>query len=145
MSRSITLTIDVEADPSHVFEVVSTTDGQRGFWTTDCEVSTEHARFGFAKAPVDLETDVHTEADTLVRMRVSSGFPFWEGSTWEWELAPAAQGSGTTVVFRHFGFAEGYPEADLGRTAQSWAMITDRLDKYAVTGVAQPFFPEPGA
>jgi hypothetical protein len=38
MSRSITLAADVEASPAHIFEILSTTEGHRGFWTEDCEV-----------------------------------------------------------------------------------------------------------
>ena len=37
-----------------VFEVLSTTEGQRAFWTADCDVSAGQARFGFPQAPVDL-------------------------------------------------------------------------------------------
>jgi hypothetical protein len=75
-------------------------------------------------------------------MHVTSGFPFWEGSTWEWELSAAARAeTGTGVLFRHYGFAEGYGEADLGFTAQTWAMILDRLSTFTATGVDQPYFP----
>jgi hypothetical protein len=144
MSQSITLAVDVEADVGRVFEILSTTQGQRGFWTADCEVSTHSARFGFPQAPVDLETAVTTEAGKLVRMRVTSGFPFWEGSTWEWELGEATRApAGTGVLFRHYGFGGGYAELDLGHTAQTWAMIMDRLARYAASGSAQPFFPAP--
>jgi hypothetical protein len=90
MDRSIILATDVAADRARVFEILSTTQGQRGFWTTDCEVSTGRARFGFPQAPVDLLTDVTTEPGKLIRMRVTH-FPFWEGSTWEWELGQAAR------------------------------------------------------
>jgi uncharacterized protein YndB with AHSA1/START domain len=142
MDRSITLAVDVSADPARVSEILSTTDGQRGFWTADCDVTTDHARFGFAQAPVDLETTVTTEPGKLVRMRVTSGFPFWEGSTWEWELGAASRAdTGTSVLFRHHGFAAGYPEIDLGHTAQTWALILDRLAAYIATGTPQPFFP----
>ena len=57
-----------------------------------------------------------TEPGKLVRMHVTSGFPFWEGSTWEWELRRGRPGPdvGTGVLFRHYGFGEGYPEIDLG-------------------------------
>ena len=48
MSGSITLAADVEASPAHIFEILSTTEGHRGFWTEDCEVSTDRARFGFS-------------------------------------------------------------------------------------------------
>jgi len=143
MTRSITLAVDVPADPASVFETLSTTEGQRAFWTADCEVSADQARFGFAAAPVDLEVTVSAEAGKLVRMHVTSGFPFWDGSTWEWELgAPARTETGTGVLFRHYGFGEGYPETDLGHTAHTWASILDRLVAYHATGTAQPFFPE---
>lgn len=142
MARTTTLAVDVDADPARVFQILSTTEGQRAFWTVDCDLTADHARFGFAQAPVDLETELTTEAGKLVRMRVTSGFPFWEGSTWEWELSePSRSPSGTGVLFRHYGFAEGYPEADLGHTAQTWALVLDRLAKYAATGTPQPFFP----
>jgi hypothetical protein len=143
MSRSITLAVDIDADPARIIEILSTTEGQRGFWTADCDVSADHARFGFAAAPVDLETDVTTEPGKLVRMHVTSGFPFWEGSTWEWEVGEATRAeTGTGVLFRHYGFGDGYPETDLGHTAQTWALILDRLAKYAATGTPQPFFPD---
>jgi hypothetical protein len=98
-------------------------------------VSAGRARFGFAQAPVDLETEVSTEPGKLVRMRVTSGFPFWEGATWEWELGAASRAeSGTSVLFRHYGFADGYAEIDLGHTAQTWALILDRLARYIASG-----------
>jgi hypothetical protein len=142
MSRT-TLAVDVTADADRVFEILSTTEGQRGFWTANCDVSSDRARFGFAQAPVDLEVDVTAGPGKLVRMQVTSGFPFWEGSTWEWELGPATRAeSGTGILFRHYGFAEGYPETDLGHTAQTWAMVLDRLAKYADSGTPQPLFAE---
>lgn len=142
MSRSVTLAVDVPGEISRVYEILSTTEGQRAFWTADCDVSADRARFGFVQAPVDLETDVTTEPGKLVRMHVTSGFPFWDGSTWEWELGPAARAeSGTGVLFRHYGLGEGYPEVDLAHTAQTWALIMDRLAKYVASGTPQPFFP----
>jgi len=142
MDRSIILATDVEADRARVFEALSTTEGQRAFWTADCDVAADRARFGFAQAPMDLVTDVITEPGKLVRMRVTSGFPFWEGSTWEWELGDASRAAtGTGVLFRHYGFGEGYAEVDLGHTAQTWALILDRLASYVASGRPQPFFP----
>lgn len=142
MTRSITLGLDVAGDAARVFEVLSTTEGQRAFWTADCDVSAGRARFGFPVAPVDLEADVTTEPGKLVRMHVTSGFPFWEGSTWEWELGPAARAeTGTSVLFRHYGFGAGYAELDLAFTAQTWAMIMSRLAGFIATGTPQPQFP----
>jgi hypothetical protein len=133
MDRSIILATDVQADPAGVFDVLSTTRGQQGFWTADCEVSGGHAR-----------ADVTTEPGKLVRMRVTAGFPFWEGSTWEWELGEAARAeTGTGVLFRHYGFGAGYAEIDFAHTAQTWALILARLASYLATGTPQPFFPAP--
>jgi hypothetical protein len=141
MDRSISLATDVQADIEDVFEAVSTTAGQRSFWTVDCDVSADRARFGFPQAPVDLEVDVTARPVSLVRMRVTSGFPFWNGSTWEWELGAALRAeTGTSVMFRHYGFGDGYPEADLAFTAQTWASILDRLAGYVSSGTPQPFF-----
>src|SRR3954449_4004857 len=138
MSRT-TLAVDVAADTDRVFEILSSTEGQRGFWTANCDVSGDRARFGFAQAPADLEVAVSAEPGKLVRMQVTSGFPFWEGSTFEWELGPATRApSGTSVLFRHYGFADGYPESDLGHTAQTWAMVLDRLPPPAATGPPPP-------
>ena len=141
MDRSIALAADVDADQTRVAGVLSSTEGQRAFWTEDSDVFADHARFGFAEAPVDLETTVHVEANKIVRMRVTSGFPYWTGSTWEWELSGATRtGSGTSVLFRHYGFGEGYPELDMAHTAQTWALILDRLVRYIATGDPQPLF-----
>ena len=145
MDRSIILAADVDADRARVFEILSTTEGQRGFWTADCEVSGGRARFGFPQAPSDLLTEVAVEPDKLVRMRVTAGFPHWEGSTWEWQLGEAARApAGSSVLFRHYGFAEGYAEIDFAHTAQTWAQILARLTGYAASGQPQPFFPAPG-
>jgi uncharacterized protein YndB with AHSA1/START domain len=141
MSRTITLAVDVPADADRVFEILSTTEGQRAFWSADCDVSADRARFGFAEAPMDLETTVTTEPEKLVRMQVTSGFPFWEGSTWEWELGSATRAeSGTGVLFRHYGFGEGYPEIDLGHTAQTWALVMARLVEHVTSGETRPYF-----
>jgi uncharacterized protein YndB with AHSA1/START domain len=142
MDRSITLAASVDASPARVCEILSTTDGQRSFWTADCDITANRARFGFAQAPVDLETAVTIEPGKLVRMRVTSGFPFWEGSTWEWELSEATGATtATSVLFRHYGFAAGYSENDLGHTAMTWALVLDRLANYAASGTPAPFFP----
>ncbi len=138
---SIILATEVAGAVEHVFRILSTTDGQRAFWTADCNVSADRARFGFPGVPVNLETDVTAEPNALVRMRVRSGFPFWVGSSWEWELGQPTRGGATSVLFRHYGFEDGYSEVDLGHTAETWALILDRLTKFVATGEPQPFFP----
>jgi uncharacterized protein YndB with AHSA1/START domain len=141
MSHQILLAINVDAPPERVFEILTTNEGQRAFWTADCDVEGDHARFGFEGAPVDLVVAVHAEPVRLVQMKVTSGFPFWEGSTWEWELSQNHHSeNGTTVMFRHYGFTEGISENDLGGTAQTWAMTLQHLANFVTSGIPQPYF-----
>jgi uncharacterized protein YndB with AHSA1/START domain len=141
MSHSIILAINVDAPAERVFEILTTTEGQQAFWTADCEVANDHARFGFAEAPVDLVVSVHTESNSLVQMKVRSGFPGWESSTWEWALSPNGDSlDSTTVIFRHYGFDDGIPENALGGTAQTWAMTLQHLANFVTTGFPQPYF-----
>ena len=141
MGLRIALATTVDAEPSTVYDVLRTTAGQRAFWTTDCELDDLHGRFGFAQAPVDLSVAISLVANELVRMNVESGFPGWNGSTWEWSLhAHHDDASKTDVQFRHYDFEAGHGESEVAYTAQSWAMILERLARYLTSGVADPFF-----
>jgi uncharacterized protein YndB with AHSA1/START domain len=141
VGHSIILSVNVDATRERVFGILTSTEGQKSFWTEDCEVHGDHARFGFAEAPVDLVVSVHQEPNALVQMKVVSGFPFWDGSTWEWELSENGEApGGTTVIFRHYGFGAGIDENSLGGTAQTWAMTLECLTKFIATGIAQPYF-----
>jgi hypothetical protein len=60
------------------------------------------------------------------------------------ELGAAAYAqTGTGVLFRLYGFGEGDAEIDFAHTAQTWALILDRLASYLADGIPQPFFPAP--
>src|SRR5579863_3702069 len=141
MALRIALATTLEATPSDVYDVLRSTEGQKSFWTSDCELDDRVGRFGFLEAPVDLNVSITLVADELVRMTVDSGFPGWNGSTWEWGLSAHHDAPGhTTVQFRHYDFESGYEESDLAFTAQSWAMILDRLARFMKSGVPDPFF-----
>ena len=141
MALRIALATTVESPPSKVYDVLRSTEGQRAFWTSDCELDDHHGRFGFLEAPVDLNVSISLVADELVRMKVESGFPGWNGSTWEWALSAHHDApERTDVQFRHYDFESGYEESALAYTAQSWAMILDHLARYLKSGVPDPFF-----
>jgi hypothetical protein len=141
MGLRIALATTVDADPSKVYDVVRTTEGQKAFWTSDCDLDDHHGRFGFAEASVDLNVAISLVANELARMKVESGFPGWNGSTWEWALSSHHDSPNqTNVQFRHFDFESGYGEPDVAYAAQSWAMILDRLARYLKSGVPDPFF-----
>jgi hypothetical protein len=141
MGLRIALAANVKAGPSAVYDVLRSTQGQKGFWTPDCELDDRHGRFSFAEAPVDLNVLISLVADELVRMKVDAGFPGWVGSTWEWSLKPNPDAPDeTSVQFRHYDFEADCSEESVAYTAQSWAMILDHLGRYVQSGVPDPFF-----
>jgi hypothetical protein len=74
-----------------------------------------------------------------VHYSIESGFPFWNGSVFEWELGPALRAeSGTNLIFRHRDFEDGYPETDLAFTSQTWALIQQTIKAYAEGGTPGP-------
>lgn len=146
MALRIALAVTVEGDTSTVYDVLRSAEGQRAFWTSDCELDDVRGRFGFLEAPVDLNVSVALVANELVRMTVETGFPGWNGSTWEWALSSHhGSPSQTNVQFRHYDFESGYEESDLAYIAQSWAMILDALARFLQSGDPDPFFANEGA
>jgi hypothetical protein len=134
-----TLALDVDAEADKLVEILSTTEGMRSVWTSNCDVADGKARFGFAMAPVDLECAVEVVDGKSVRYTIESGFPFWNGSVFEWELGPALRAeSGTNLLFRHRGFEDGYPETDLAFTSQTWALIQQTIKSHAEGGTPGP-------
>lgn len=152
-TQPIILAVTVDAGPDRVFRILSSSQGQRAFWTADCDITGAHARFGFPGASADVEADVVREPNRLVRMRVTAGprTSFLENSTFEWELNGTERDTRTDVVFRHYGFAgyvrggewhgERSPEFDFGEMAETWALLLDRLRSYISTGIPNPYFP----
>jgi hypothetical protein len=141
MERRIALGATVNAPRDAVFEVLRTSEGQRSFWTSDCDLTNATGRFGFAEAPVDLNVTIATEPNELVSMTVTSGFPGWTGSTWSWSLSSQVDSPDVTVVqFRHVDFERDYTEDALAFTAQSWAMILNHLVQFMESGLPKPFF-----
>ena len=146
MEFRIALAMSAGASRSQAYDVLRSTDGQKGFWTSDCELDERHGRFSFVEAPVDLNVAISLVPDELVRMQVEDGFPGWVGSTWEWALSTHHDAPSETIVqFRHYGFESTYGEGEVAFTAQSWAMIMDRLSRFLTTGVPDPFFTNDGA
>ena len=133
------LALDIDADPDEIGEILSTTEGMRSVWTSNCDVADGKARFGFAMAPVDLDCTVQVVDGKSVRYTIESGFPFWNGSVFEWELAPAVRAErGTNLLFRHRDFEHGYPETDLAFTSQTWALIQEAIKARAEGGTPGP-------
>jgi uncharacterized protein YndB with AHSA1/START domain len=144
MGMSILHAMDIAADPSTVYEAITTHKGEAGFWTSNNDI--EHnvgstARFGFPEAPIDARMRVE-ELDPGQRVAWASlgDFPYWADTRITWDLSPGPDGTGTHLLFRHDGWGADYPEGDFASVNWVWGQVVARLKAYAETGQPQPFF-----
>ena len=107
--------ITINAAPEKVFEAITTTEGVRGWWTTDAKVEPEVgsvAEFGFynRKAVFQMHID-QLEQGKLIEWTAQHDMPGWKGTKIRFELN--ANDNGDTVLnFNHSGWDSmegGYP------------------------------------
>ncbi len=134
--------VDIDADTAVVYEAISTQSGEAGFWTSDLDLEPlvgSVARFGFPGAPVDLRMRIDAlEPGVHAGWSCLGDFPFWAGTTVSWGLSGSTSG-GTTVLFRHDGWADDYPDVDYARVNYTWGRIVGALKEFAETGTPRPF------
>lgn len=129
---------DVDAAPAVVLDAVKTTEGIKGFWTSRAEVPGEVGetlRLEFPIAPLPFDLRLEQSDERTVVWRTESFPPHWVGTTVRWDVEAREEGS--TVGFRHAGFAD---EEEAGRVAYTWGQIVVRLKEYAETGTPNPVF-----
>jgi uncharacterized protein YndB with AHSA1/START domain len=135
--------VEVEASEEKIYEALTTSKGLASFWTPQAEAEPtvgSVAVFRFAGAPVDLKMRIDgLEPGKRVAWSCQGDFPHWQGTTVTWELTPAVQGEGITVLFRHEGWGRDYPEMDYAHVNFVWGQVVGRLKAYSETGTAQPF------
>jgi uncharacterized protein YndB with AHSA1/START domain len=129
---------DVETSPEAVLEALKTTEGIKGFWTRRADVPAEvggTVRVEFAIAPLPFDLRLEQSDERTVLWRTETFPPHWVGTTVRWDVE--AREGGSTVSFRHAGFAD---DAEAGRVAYTWGQIMLRLKEYAETGRPDPVF-----
>lgn len=129
---------DVDAEPEKVVKAITTTEGIKGFWTSQAEVpakvgDTLKLEFAVAPAPFDLRLE-QSDGRTVV-WRTETFPPHWVGTNVRWDVEP--RDGGATVAFRHDGFSD---EADAAQVAYTWGQIMVKLKQYAETGRPDPVF-----
>jgi uncharacterized protein YndB with AHSA1/START domain len=143
MSGPMLHAVDVVANASTVFRALTTTQGLAAFWASDSEAEPRVgsvARFGFAGAPVDLRMRIDDLREgRSVTWACLGDFPWWAETTVSWDLAHSEAGQGTTVAFRHDGWAEEYPTLEYARVNYTWGRIMGALQAYLGSGEPQPF------
>ena len=128
--------MDIDASPARVAEAIASETGISSWWTESVEVPADSGgvmRLGFAMAPLPFELRVDEASEQAVRWASVGDFPpHWAGTELHWALAPAAEGGGTTVSFRHTG----WPSDDgmFGRTAFTWGQLMLSLTAYVESG-----------
>jgi uncharacterized protein YndB with AHSA1/START domain len=144
--ENITSSIDIAAAPAKVYEALTTTAGQRGWWTTDCEVGNavgEQAAFRFnpmgggaGTMEVRFRIDALAPSETVEWTCIGQqNNPEWQGTRITFRLRPTKTGK-TTLDFAHTGFAG--KSAVYEACVKGWAFFLESLKKYAETGVGTP-------
>lgn len=136
----ITKSIDIHADPSRVFQAITTTEGERAWWTTDCEVGNKEGeaavfRFEGKKMEVRFRIDRLDTNRTVEWTCVGhQNNPDWQDTRVAFRLSHSGQG--TRLEFEHTGWrakTKVYEMCDGG-----WSHFMNSLKSYVETGSGTP-------
>ena len=136
---SVLFRFDVDAAPETVLDALKTTDGIKGFWTTQADVPREVGetiKLGFSVAPAPFDLRLEQSDDRTVVWRTETFPPHWVGTTIRWDVE--ARDGGSAIRFRHDGFDN---DGNAGHAAFTWGQIVVQLKHYAETGNPAPVFP----
>ena len=137
--------VTIQAEPRKIFDAISTQRGLASFWTTNCDAQPtvgSVARLGFPGAPVDLKMRIDVlDPDRRIGWTCLGDFPDWAGTTVSWELTPAQDGAGTTLLFGHVNWPEHVRAEAMASVNFTWGQVVARLKGYCETGTPQPYFP----
>jgi uncharacterized protein YndB with AHSA1/START domain len=134
----------IQATPQTISEAISTQRGLAGFWTVASDAQPavgSIARFGFPGAPGALKMRIDAlDPGRRVAWTCLGDFPEWAGTTVSWELTPLPDGAGTTVLFRHGGWADQVSAEAMASVNYTWGQVVARLKGYSETDTPQPYF-----
>ncbi|MGG4491205.1 SRPBCC family protein [Metabacillus idriensis] len=99
--------ITINATTEEVYNAITTTEGFKGWWTTDAKAEPQEgtiAEFGFYnRQAVFLMHIDRLEKDKLVEWSAQHDMPAWKGTKIRFELTVNDNGA-TVVNFNHSGF-----------------------------------------
>jgi len=132
----------INASAAKVFAAISTTDGNRGWWTADSKVDVKvggKAEFGFDNRGMVF----HMAVDKLVPskeivMSCHGDHPEWAGTKLTWKIE--RDGDHTSLRFIHSGWKEMTPFC--ASCNSMWGNLMFRLKAYVETGKAAPQWTE---
>lgn len=145
--NSFTQSLVLRTSPAAVYAALTTPDGLRGWWTTDCDVATDvggtiHFRFGDCQKDMRIErlepgrevrwrcTGAHIAAAELAKKDE------WVGTQLVFRLTPREAGS-TRLDFEHVGLVPSFE--CYGICSSGWRHYLGSLQRYVETGSGAPF------
>jgi uncharacterized protein YndB with AHSA1/START domain len=144
--ESINNKVEINAAPTKIYEALTTTAGNKGWWTNDCEVGKkvgDQAAFRFNPMGGGGGTmEVRFRIDTLAPGEAvqwtcigQENNPDWQNTRVSFRLAAGAGGK-TTLDFEHSGFVaktKTYEACIAG-----WSHFMQSLKAYVETGTGTP-------
>jgi uncharacterized protein YndB with AHSA1/START domain len=131
---------NIDADAATVYRAISTSEGVRGWFTSEAEIgegpgARHRLSFPDIPAPWELSVDRAEEPRTLT-LSVVVGPPHWTDTTMTYEIVDRPEG-GVVLNFDHTDFAT---VDDVRHWTIGWVDKILSLRKYAETGVPDPCF-----
>ena len=130
--------VPIDADPAKVYAALSTSDGNRGWWTADSRVEQKvggKAEFGFDKRGMvfRMSVDKLTPGKEVV-MSCHGDHPEWDGTKLTWTIAN--DGDQTFVRFTHSGWKS---MTEFCASCNSmWGNLLFRLKQFVESGRPDP-------
>ncbi|MBI2169815.1 MAG: SRPBCC domain-containing protein [Actinobacteria bacterium] len=136
----------INARPSAVYRALTEPGGLASWWTADVDAEPELgsvARFGFdGRSTVFMMKIEELEADEFVRWHCVGGHPEWEHTEITFDLSPADDPAGGTVLyFAHRGWES--TDGILAMCSFDWARYLMSLRAYLETGTGSPHSGKP--
>jgi uncharacterized protein YndB with AHSA1/START domain len=138
--ETIQNSIEIAAESRKVFDAITTTEGNKGWWTTSCEVGRkagEQAVFRFRGGTIAMRFRIdRADAGKAVEWTCTGheANPEWEGTRVIFQLASTP--TGTRVDFQHQGWRERSKMYD--ECTGGWQYFLASLKSYVETGAGTP-------
>jgi uncharacterized protein YndB with AHSA1/START domain len=138
--ESIVTSIEIAAEPRKVYDAITTTEGNRGWWTTDCEVGRkpgEEAEFRFDDrrmiATFKIEKSDPSREVSMVCVRHENNED-WQDTRVTYTIAATPRG--TRVELSHTEWRAKTKVYDM--CVGGWSHFMNSLKSYVETGKGTP-------
>ncbi|WLD91774.1 SRPBCC domain-containing protein [Alkalihalobacillus sp. AL-G] len=142
--NSYSIQVQLKSDVQAVYGAITTPEGIKGWWTTDCRVSTEvggKSSFYFEKLLFNSMEIIELAPFKKVRWKCVEGWSEWVGTEVVFTLSESEEG-GTTLQFEHIGLT---PDLKCYKMcSKGWDTTLKSLKAFVDTGKGKPHVPKTG-